>query len=338
MQPLFKTACLAIAAACVIAGPIQANASTNPDTDATASTHYKLVKTIDLPGKGGHGDWVVFDPATHEIWVVQSPDHAVVVLDADTLAVKATILGIQDGNGIALNDKFAFVADAKANKLVVIDKRTFKQVAAVDTAGKAPDGVALDTKNSRVYVANDDSDTESVFMDQPPFTRVGTIALTPQPAKHGPDVNLYEPSLGRIYQPVDNVVDVIDPAAQKVVAVWKFHLKKDAKPMVYDSQGKHLIIGSRDEKVLIVDPDGKLVATVPFEGGNIDQTAIDVGARRIFLGDKSGEVDVIDLDTHQVVDHLHTEKNVHTLAVDPRTHRIFVYLNESNKVDVFEPV
>ncbi|WP_206954479.1 YncE family protein [Trinickia acidisoli] len=330
MRPLFKTACLAIAMACAIAGPTSANAST--------ATHYKLVKTIDLPGKGGHGDWVVFDPATREIWLAQSPDHDVVVLDADTLGVKATIAGIEDGNGIALNDKFAFVADAANNKLVVIDKRTDKQVAAVDTAGKGPDGVALDTRNGRVYVANDDSDTETVFMDQPPFTKVAQIALTPQPAKHGPDVNLYEQALGRIYQPVDNVIDVIDPDTQKVVDVWNFHLKKDAKPMVYDSQGKHLIIGSRDEKVLIVDADGKLVATVPFEGGNIDQTAIDVAARRIFLGDKSGDVDVIDLDTRQVVDHLHTEKNVHTLAVDPRTHRIFVYLNESNKVDVFEPV
>jgi len=32
-----------------------------------------------------------------------------------------------------------------------------------------------------------------------------------------------------------------------------------------------------------------------------------------------------------------TEKGVHTLTVDPTTHRIFVYLNASNKVAVFEP-
>jgi DNA-binding beta-propeller fold protein YncE len=137
---------------------------------------------------------------------------------------------------------------------------------------------------------------------------------------------------------VDNVVDVIDPNSSQVVAVWDFHLRKAAKPMVYDSQAGHLIVGSRDKKILIVDPDGKLVDSIPFEGGDIDQIAVDVAARRVFVGDKIGSAEVVDLDTKQVVDHLKTEKNAHTLAVDPATHRIFVYLDTSNKVDVYEPV
>lgn len=328
MSLFSKAAAFAVAAACALPGVAPAN----------AQTHYKLIKTIDLPGKGGHGDWVVFDPRADQVWLAQSPDHAVVVIDAKDLKVKATIGGIEDGNGIALSNRYAFVADAAANKLVVIDRKSYQPVATVETGGKGPDGVALDTHSGTVYVGNDDSDTETVFMDRPPFTRVGDIALKPNPAKHGPDVNLYVPGVERVYQPVDNMVDVIDPGQQKVVAVWNFQLKKDSKPMVYDSMDKHLIIGSRDGKILVVDVNGKLVASIPFDGGNIDQTAIDVGARRIFLGDKSGDLEVIDLKTNQVVDHLHTEKNVHTLAVDPLTHRIFVYLNESNKVDVFEPV
>jgi DNA-binding beta-propeller fold protein YncE len=82
---------------------------------------------------------------------------------------------------------------------------------------------------------------------------------------------------------------------------------------------------------------GKVIATIPFQGGDIDETAIDVDARRAFMGDKSGNVEVLDLDANTVIDHLMTEKGVHTLTVDPKTHRIFVYLNASNKVAVFEP-
>jgi DNA-binding beta-propeller fold protein YncE len=305
---------------------------------ANDQSAYKLVKTIDLPGKGGHGDWVTFDPETRTAWIVQSPDHNVVVIDADKLVVKAVIGGIEDGNGIAVSDKYAFVADASANKLVVIDKHSFKQIASIDTGGKKSDGVAIDSKSGNVYVANDDSNTETVFAGEAPFTRVGDIALRPQPAKDGPDVNLYVPDLDRIFQPVDNVVDVIDPNSAKVVAVWDFNLKKAAKPMVYDSQARHLIIGSRDKKMLIVDPDGKLISSIPFEGGDIDQIAVDVAARRVFIGDKIGSAEVVDLNTRQVVDHLKTEKNSHTLSVDPATHRIFVYLDSSNKVDVYEPV
>jgi DNA-binding beta-propeller fold protein YncE len=305
---------------------------------ANAQSRYKLVKTIDLPGSGGHGDWVAFDPQTHTAWIVQSPAHNVVVVDADKLVVKAVIGGVEDGNGVAVGDKYAFVADATANKLVVIDKNSLKQVASVDTGGKKSDGVTVDTHNGNVYVANDESNTETVFEGEVPFRRIGNIELLPHPAKDGPDVNLYVPGLDRIYQPVDNVVDVIDPNSGQVVAVWDFNLKKAAKPMVYDSQARHLIIGSRDKKILIVDPGGTLIAGIPFEGGDIDEIAIDVAARRVFVGDKSGNAEVVDLDTKQVVDHLKTEKNSHTLTVDPNTHRIFVYLDTSNKVDVFEPV
>lgn len=49
-------------------------------------------------------------------------------------------------------------------------------------------------------------------------------------------------------------------------------------------------------------------------------------------------IEVIDLDTNQVIESLPSEKNVHTLAVDPTTHAVFVYRNESNKVDVFDRV
>jgi DNA-binding beta-propeller fold protein YncE len=305
---------------------------------ANAQSQYRLVKTIDLPGKGGHGDWVTFDSDTHTAWIVQSPDHNIVVIDADQLTVKGVIGGIEDGNGIAVSDKYAFVADATANKLIVVDKNSLKQVASVDTGGKKSDGVTIDTHTGYVYVANDDSNTETVFEGEAPFKRIGSIDLRPQPAKDGPDVNLYVPGLDRIYQPVDNVVDVIDPNSRKVVDVWDFKLKKAAKPMVYDSQDKHLIIGSRDKKILLVEPNGTLAASIPFDGGDIDEIAVDVASRRLFLGDKSGSAEVIDLDSKQVVDHLKTEKNSHTLAVDPKTHRVFVYLDSSNKVDVFEPV
>jgi YVTN family beta-propeller protein len=305
---------------------------------ASAQSHYKQIKTIDLPGKGGHGDWVAFDEATNTVWIGQAPAHNVIVIDAGTLTLKATIPGVQEANGIDLDDRYAYVTDAKSNTLVVIDKQTYSKTATVDSGGKSPDGVAVDRRTGNVLVANDDSDNEVVFESKPPFKRLGVFDLKPQPAKHGPDVGLYVQDFDRLYQPVDNMIDVIDPNTNQVEAVWDFGVKSDAKPMAYDSQTRRLIIGTRDQKMLIVDPsNGKLVATVPFTGGDIDQTAIDVAARRAFMGDKSGNLEVVDLDSYRVIDHISTEKNVHTLTVDPKTHRLFVYLNVSNKVAVFEP-
>jgi len=305
---------------------------------ANAQSHYSFIKTIDLPGQGGHGDWVTYDEQTNTVWIGQAPAHNVIVIDAEKLAVKATISGVQEANGIDIGDTYAFVSDAKSNTLVVIDKRTFEKVATINSGGEGPDGVSVDGHTGKVLVANDDTDNEVLFDGKPPFAQVSTLILKPHPARHGPDVGLYVAQFDRLYQPVDNMIDVINPNTNQIEAVWDLGVKTDAKPMVYDDKTKHLLIGTRDQKMLTVDPaTGGLVNTMPFKGGDVDQTAIDVIARRAFMGDKSGNVEVVDLDSNTIIDHIASEKNAHTLTVDPKTHRVFIYFNVSNKVAVFQP-
>jgi DNA-binding beta-propeller fold protein YncE len=321
--------CLVRAAACLAA------LSATAITPAIAGSAYKLTKTIDLPGtKGGHGDWTTYDAATGTIWLSQSPDHNVVVIDAATKAVKGVIAGIEDGNGIALGEKYAFLADNGGNNVVVVDKTTFAKVATLTPAGKGPDGVNYLPKTAQFYVSSDSGDA-SIFDSAPPFKTIAHFRLQPDPAKDGPDVGLYVPSKDRLYQPVDNVVDVIDAANAKVASVWTPGIKGSAKPLVYDEKTNRFLLGTTDHNVLVLDGDsGKVVATIPVQG-NVDETAIDESARRAFVGDKAGLIEVIDLDSDKLVDTLPSEKNVHTLAVDAKTHDIYVYRNESNKVDVF---
>jgi DNA-binding beta-propeller fold protein YncE len=301
------------------------------------SSGYKLIKTIHLPGdKGGHGDWTTFDPATDTVWLSQSPDHNVVVLDAQTMSIKHVIPGIKDGNGIALTPNYAFLSDNGSDVTVVVDKNTFEKVATLHPQGKGPNGTVFDPKIDTVLVTTD-SDDATVFSAQKPFTVVGHFRLQPDPAKDGPDVGLYVPSLDRVYQPVDNVVDVVDLNTRTVTQVLKPGIEGSAKPIVYDSKTDRFILGTTDMKMLVLDgKTGNVVSSIPVSG-KVDETVIDEAARRAYVGDKAGKVEVIDLDQDKVVDTLPSEPNVHTLAVDTKTHRIFVYRNVSNKVDVFEP-
>ncbi len=301
-----------------------------------AESGYKLVKTIDLPGdKGGHGDYVVFDPATNTVWLAQSPDHQDVVIDAKTNTVKGVVPGIESGNLITMTPKYAFIDDAKSTKVTVLNKRTMKPVGSFTIQGKTPDGMIYDPKTQHIYVAGDDSNDVTVVNATPPFAQVAHFGLQPAQAKDGPDVGTLVPATGMIYQPDDNVVDVIDPATNKVVSVWKPDVKGDAKPMVYDPKTKHLFMGTTDKKMLVLDAKtGEQVASIPLKG-SADEVAIDVGARRAFVGDKAGMVEVIDLDQNKLADTIPSEKNMHTLAVDPKTHNVYVYRNESNKLDVF---
>lgn len=301
-----------------------------------ADSGYTLIKTIDLPGsKGGHGDYVVFDPATNTVWLAQSPDHEDVVIDAKTNTVKAVVPGIDSGNLITMTPKYAFLDDANSTKVTVLNKRTLKPVGSFTIEGKTPDGMIYDPKTGHIYVAGDDSNNVTVVKATPPFAHVATFGLQPEHAKDGPDVGTLVPATGMIYQPDDNVVDVINPATNKVVDVWKPDVKGDTKPMVYDPKTKHLFMGTTDKKMLVLDAKtGQQVASIPLQG-SADEVAIDVGARRAFVGDKAGVVDVIDLDQNKIAASIPSEKKMHTLAVDPKTHRLYVYRNESNKLDVY---
>ncbi|MPW22069.1 hypothetical protein GCT13_35820 [Paraburkholderia sp. CNPSo 3157] len=318
------TICLAAMGLCAIAVHAQ-------------TSQYQLVKTIDLPGtKGGHGDWVTYDKDTHAVWLSQSPNHNVVVIDAKTMAVKKTLSGVDSGNGIDFDANHAYVTDATTGKLIIYDKHSFDRIAAVDTGGKTPDGVNVDTKSGTILIANDDSNNESIFDPKSPYKLTATFKLKPEDDKDGPDVALYVASTDRLYQPVGGKIDVINPNTHEIEAVWEFGLKSAAKGGVYDSKTNHLIFGTSDKKMLVVDPTtGKPVTTIGVAGA-VDQTAIDTDKRRAFIGDKTGNLEVIDLDLNQVVDHIRTEPKVHTLTVDTATHRVYVYLNESNKVGVYE--
>jgi len=189
------------------------------------SSGYKLIKTIHLPGnQGGHGDWTTFDPATGTVWLSQSPDHNVVVLDAASLSVKHVIPGIKDGNGIALTPAYAFLSDNGSDVTVVVDKNTFEKIATLTPQGKGPNGTVFDPKTDTVLVTTDSNDA-TVFSAQKPFTVLGHFRLQPDPAKDGPDVGLYVPSLDRVYQPVDNAVQRGFYA--RALDEWLRHFERD---------------------------------------------------------------------------------------------------------------
>jgi len=298
-------------------------------------THYALIATIDLPGdKGGDGDWATFDPDTRTVWLSQSPDHNVVVVDTGTNAIKHVIPGIEDGHGIGFSSKYAFISDNAKNVTVIVDKRTFGPVAVLKPAGKGPNGVVVDPKTGNVFVGSDSADM-TVFSGKPPFAQIAAFKLSDKPSKEGPDVGVYVRAKDRLYQPIDNAVAIIDPNQRKVIATWDVGVKGQTKPMVFDHKTGRFLLGTTDQQMLSVDADtGRVVKAIPVKG-KVDETVIDEAARRAFVGDKAGLIEVVDLDQEAVVDSLPSEPNVHTLAVDPGSHSIYVYRNESNKLDVF---
>jgi YVTN family beta-propeller protein len=294
-------------------------------------------KAITLPGTGGHGDVVVADPSAHAVYIAQSPDNNVVVIDTTTNAVKAVIPHIPSANGITFTDPYVFVAEAPANAVAVIAKATWQVVATVPSGGKTPDALYYDSKDNRVFVANDDSNNMQEFTATAPFTIQGTLALQPSPAKTGPDLGTYSPAEDRIYQADDNDVVVIDAKNRVIQKVIQLQLPNGAaaKDMYYE-QAHHLLwIATSGPEVLAVDTDtGATVATVKTASG-ADQVAADPQRGLLFIGEgKAGAMGVIDLATRHALANLTTEPDFHTQDSLPGTDLVYAYLNTSNVIDV----
>ena len=323
----------ALATGCGSAGPGHqpAKTSVSPTKTVRATTQ----KSIRLPGTGGHGDVVVADPGAHQVYVAQSPDNNVVVIDTAANTIR-TVIAVPAANGIAYNPDYVFVAEAKANQVAIISKATWRVIATVPAGGKTPDAIYEDSQDHMVFVTNDGSNNTEYFSESAPFKVLGNIPLQPSKPKTGPDLGTYAPKTNTIYQSDDNNVVTIDAATRTIKKVISLPLAAGvgAKDMYYDPRRDVLWVGTSGKEILAINPaTGSVIAKVKTPAG-ADQLSSD-GAGMLFLGQaKAGVMGVVDMDTHQYLASIPTEADTHTLDYLPNSGLVYVYRNQSNVVDV----
>jgi DNA-binding beta-propeller fold protein YncE len=331
---------VAVVTALVTAGGTADASSTSPSGSrclghVTVSTR----KVIALPGVGGHGDVVTVDPAAHAVYVAQSPDDEVVVLDTRTNTIRTVIPDVPSVNGIAYTDAYVFAASATTNSVKVISKVTWKTVATVPSGGGTPDAIYYDPHERSVFVTNDDTSTMEEFSATAPFAVLGALTLPESStgAHTGPDLGTYVAAGDRLYQSEDNSVLVIDPRTRKVTQTFTLPLPAGsaAKDMYYDAARHLLWVATASPEILAVDPrNGRVVHTVKTLSG-IDQIAGDQDHGLLFLGEsQAGVMGIVDLAAHRVIENVPTEPGFHTLGYLPRAGVVYAYLNKSNIVDV----
>jgi len=320
-------------------GVAHAATAHSPEPHCPPQVTVTTKKVIPLPGLGGHGDVVTVDPGAHTVYIAQSPDDDVLVLDSRLNTIKAVIPNIPSANGIAYTADDVFVASATSDSIKVIAKTTWTTVATVPSGGGTPDAVYVDSRDHTVFVANDDTSTMEEFSATAPFNLLGTLDLPASPtgSHSGPDLGTYVDATDRIYQAVDNSVLVIDARTRAITASFPLPLPAGsaAKDMYYDSTRHLLWVATSSPEVLAVNPGtGRVVDVVKTLSGT-DQVAGDREDGLLFLGESAaGVMGVIDLATHRDIADIPTESGFHTLGYLPRTGVVYAYLNKSNTVDV----
>ena len=287
---------------------------------ALLAADYKVKQTVPVPGDAGW-DYLSVDANGRRVYV--SHGIQVDVLDADALKVVGTISPTLGVHGIALAPKLnrGFITAGQTNDVAVFDLKT-QQITSRIPAGKKPDGIIYDGSSRRIIVSNGGSGS-STIIDAENAKAVGEIDLGGKPEFAAAD------GKGKIFVNLEDKNEMvrIDPAALKVEARWPLAPCEGPSALAMDRAGRRLFVGCHNNMMAVVNADtGAVIQTVPI-GAHVDAAAFDKEAKTVFFSCGDGTVSVFQEETPDrlvAAGTITTEPGAKTLALDPKTHNLFL--------------
>ncbi|HUL18205.1 MAG TPA: hypothetical protein VLV29_02970, partial [Steroidobacteraceae bacterium] len=132
----------------------------------------------------------------------------------------------------------------------------------------------------------------------------------------------------------------IDSRTLSVVAVWPISGCEEPSGLALNAAGKQLYAACANHVMAVVDAaSGRVVGTAPI-GGGADGAGYDPGARLAFASCGEGVLMAITQEPSgvpRVAQSLPTQPGARTMALDERTHRIFLVTSDFGDAPVPTP-
>jgi YVTN family beta-propeller protein len=247
-----------------------------------------------------------------------------VVIDIDKDAVVGEITNTPGIHGLAPAPELqrGFTSNGRENKCSIVDLKTLQTIDKVDT-DQGPDGMLYDPGQQEAYMFNGRGQSATVI-DAKAGKVVATISLGGRPESAAVD-----PKGGRVYDNLEdkNEVVAIDSKTHTVADRWSIAPGEEPAGMAIDVLHHRLFVGCHNKLMLMVDnTNGKVVASVPI-GQGVDFSCFDPGTQLAFSSCGDGTVTIAHEDSPDkltVIQTLTTERGARTMALDPKTHRIYL--------------
>ncbi len=284
--------------------------------------NYHFVRRIVLRGTGTGGwDYMTLDSAGRRLYVTNS-SH-VFVVDPDSGKTIGSIPNTQGVHGVALDHKLGlgFASDGRADSVTTFNLRTAKIVRVTSGTGKNPDCIVYDPASRDVFTFNGHSDSSTVI-DAASGKIITTIPLGGRPEFAVAD------GKGNIF---DNITDKnqlirIDTRNMTVVNRWPLGCTHSTG-LSMDYKNRRLFAGCRGHMQILNADTGQVIKSLPI-GEGVDATRYDPGTKLAFASTGGvGAVTVVrelSPDDFEVVQTIKTQVGARTMALDQKTHNIFV--------------
>jgi len=302
--------------------------SLHPSSDAQAG--YNIIKKIPIPGQGSW-DYLTVDEAARRLYV--SHGTQVEVLDLDSGAIVGKIANTLGVHGIAIAPELGrgFVSNGQSSTVTIFDLKTLGTISEVPT-GKKPDAIIYDPATSRVFAFNGGSNSAAAIQGASGKV-AGTIDLGGGPEFAAAD------GAGYVYDNLEDesLVLKINARSLKVEQRWPTAPCASPSSMAMDRPNRRLFLGCRSKVMAVMNADtGQVITALPI-GDHVDATAFDPETQLIFNSNGEGTITVIHqdgADKYSVVENVKTLPHAKTMALDPKTHQLFLSTAESGQFEV----
>src|SRR2546425_182482 len=186
-----------------------------------------------------------------------------------------------------------------------------------------PDGIAYAAPFHKAYVSNERAKAESII-DVRTDTIVKVLRFDSETG-----VPQYDPVARKVYVNLQdrNIFAVIDPAKDAVVGRHPVQGCRGNHGMALDPEHHRAFLSCEGNDTLTVFnlDTHQAIAFLPMASGP-DVIKLDPGLKRIYVACSSGAISVFQMDDpdhYRKLEDFPVQKKVHSLAVDPETHRVY---------------
>jgi DNA-binding beta-propeller fold protein YncE len=285
----------------------------------------QLVREMPLPGPANRFDYQSVDPASGRIYMNHMNAGRTIVFDADSGKVITEIMDLPRATGVwaVPSHHQVYVSAAGAHEVAIIDDRTFKVVSRIG-AITFPDGIAYAREADKVFVSDENGGTD-VVIDPNTNKKRSTIELG------GEAGNTHYDSVSHcilVAVQTKNQMVAIDPVSERIVQRYDLPGSDHPHGFTLDEEGRLAFISCEgNAALLVVDLHTmKVIQTLKVAYGP-DVLAWDAAWRRLYVSAESGVLAAYWLDERTLRPAGEVRApHAHTVAVDPRTHRVYLPL------------
>ncbi|MDB5776535.1 MAG: methylamine dehydrogenase heavy chain family protein [Herbaspirillum sp.] len=311
------TLCMALTAGAIVA-PDFAQAVQADSIGAS----YKVAAQYPIGGSDGW-DYMAFDGKRSRLFI--SRGRHVQVMDTKSGKLIGEIPDTDGVHGIAFAQdlKLGFTSNGKANTVSVFNLDTLAVVDTIKVSGVKPDFIYYEPAHKRIYTSNGGS-ANITAIDATTRKVVATIDLGGSPEAMVSDKG------GRyLYVNLEDKNELlkIDAQAGKVVARWPIAACDAPTGLAFDTQHQRLFSVCHSANMMVVDAkSGKVVSTVA-SAKFADAAAFDPKQHLVYSSNGEGALMVVREDSpnaYTVQSKLTTMPGAKTMALDPKTHRVYL--------------